>query len=65
MSRASREIPAVGLHSKDRADHPHAVDRTCQLGYPHSAHPYGRIAEDRAGLVWWCGGAEHDPTGGR
>lgn len=59
----SSDVPTTGLFSRDRADHPHAVDQHCQLTRPHEySHPYGRI-HPGGGLAFWCEGS--DPTGGR
>lgn len=34
---------AARLSSRDRANHPHADDKTCHLLKPHEPHPWGSI----------------------
>ena len=55
MTESLRSKPVGPLASRNRDDHPGAVDQRCQIKPPHGPHPYGRIHE-RGGLAFWCGG---------
>ena len=50
-----RDLPPSGYESRNREDHPAAVDQRCQIKRPHEPHPYGRIMPE-GGLAHWCKG---------
>ncbi len=49
-----------GRASRDRADHPGALDQVCSLIRPHDPHPYGPVLGAH-GLAYWCPGADELP----
>lgn len=50
-----RDLPPSPYESRNRGDHPGAIDQKCQIKRPHDAHPYGAIHAE-GGLLFWCPG---------